>query len=73
MIPQDVMSAAFVPLPSHEGSMLVTGTRSGEILLWSLDRGLECKRFVRAHQVTSACTYAWAPTWRTNNGSGLRI
>eukprot|EP00854_Cymbomonas_tetramitiformis_P003095 gene3095-3928_t len=47
--PQDVMSACFVPKPDGYGSILVTGTRTGELLLWSTDGALECKKVVVAH------------------------
>jgi WD40 repeat protein len=54
MVPEDVLSAQFVPCGGGLGqaakSMLVTGARSGALYIWSLERGLECRRVVRAHE-----------------------
>eukprot|EP00959_Pyramimonas_sp_CCMP1952_P190718 3988829-Pyramimonas_sp.AAC.1 len=61
--PEDVLSACFVPtgggIGREDGSMLVTGARSGALYLWSLERGLECVRAVRAHEVWMLGAVVW--------------
>ena len=56
MAPDDVLSAEFIPTPTKAGggggSMLVTGAKTGAILLWSLTNGLECKAQIPAHSPT---------------------
>lgn len=56
MAPDDVLSAEFIPTPAAAGggggSMLVTGAKTGAILLWSLTNGLECRAQIPAHAPT---------------------
>ena len=46
------MSACWLPARGAHaagGPVLATGTREGQILLWTLDQGLCCKRVIEAH------------------------
>lgn len=47
--PVDILSAQFLP-PRKQKQRLVTGTRDGEMLIWSIENGLKCKHRVQAHE-----------------------
>lgn len=46
--PVDITSATFLP-PRQEKQQLVTGTREGDMLIWSVHGGLRCKHKIHAH------------------------